>query len=60
MIAEVPRLAPHRHVIRDNVADLLGLSLSQVNVKATTEEKLGFTGEKKGLKAVAVVTAVTV
>jgi len=60
VIAEVPRLAPHRHVIRDNVADLLGLSLSQVNVKATTEEKLGFTGEKKGLKAVAVVTAVTV
>ncbi|MBF0482412.1 MAG: 2-C-methyl-D-erythritol 4-phosphate cytidylyltransferase [Desulfovibrionaceae bacterium] len=60
VIAETPRLAPHRHVIRDNVADLLGLALSQVNVKATTEEKLGFTGEKKGLKAVAVVTAVTV
>jgi 2-C-methyl-D-erythritol 4-phosphate cytidylyltransferase/2-C-methyl-D-erythritol 2,4-cyclodiphosphate synthase len=59
VIAEVPRLAPHRRVIRDNVADLLGLSLSQVNVKATTEEKLGFTGKKKGLKAVAVVTAVT-
>ncbi len=57
VIAQVPRLAPHREFIRKSVAGLLGLDKSRVALKATTEEKLGFTGEKKGLKAVAVVTA---
>ncbi|KAB1439034.1 2-C-methyl-D-erythritol 4-phosphate cytidylyltransferase [Pseudodesulfovibrio senegalensis] len=57
VIAQVPRLAPHAAQIRRTVANLLGLDSGQVNVKATTEEKLGFTGEKKGIKAVACVTA---
>ncbi len=56
IVAQVPRLAPHREQIRNQVASLLGLQPSQVNVKATTEEGLGFTGEKKGIKAMAVVT----
>uniref|UniRef100_I2Q0C0 Bifunctional enzyme IspD/IspF n=1 Tax=Desulfovibrio sp. U5L TaxID=596152 RepID=I2Q0C0_9BACT len=56
VIAQVPKLAPHNHAIRVNVAALLGLDKSQVNLKATTEEGLGFTGEKKGIKAVALVT----
>jgi 2-C-methyl-D-erythritol 4-phosphate cytidylyltransferase/2-C-methyl-D-erythritol 2,4-cyclodiphosphate synthase len=56
IIAQIPRVSPHAQAIRLNVAALLGLDRSQVNVKATTEEGLGFTGEKKGIKAVAVVT----
>lgn len=56
VIAQIPKLAPYREQIRKNVASLLGQPLDHVNVKATTEEKLGFTGEKKGIKAVATVT----
>lgn len=57
VIAQVPKLAPHAKQIAKNVCRLLGLEPEQVNFKATTEEKLGFTGEKKGLKAVVSVTA---
>jgi 2-C-methyl-D-erythritol 4-phosphate cytidylyltransferase/2-C-methyl-D-erythritol 2,4-cyclodiphosphate synthase len=57
VIAQIPRLAPHKEAIRSNVARLLELCDQQVNVKATTEEHLGFTGRKEGIKAVAVVTA---
>jgi len=58
IVAQVPKIGPHRDHIRDNVAGLLGLAPSRVNVKATTEEKLGFTGEKRGIKAYAAATAV--
>ena len=57
IIAQVPRLVPWKTQIKKNICRLLKLEQHQVNVKATTEEKLGFTGEKKGIKAVAVVTA---
>jgi 2-C-methyl-D-erythritol 4-phosphate cytidylyltransferase/2-C-methyl-D-erythritol 2,4-cyclodiphosphate synthase len=57
VITQIPRLAPHAAQIAKNVARLLELGPAQVNVKATTEEKLGFTGQKKGIKAVAAVTA---
>jgi len=57
VIAQVPRLAPHADQITKNIVRLLALEPTQVNFKATTEEKLGFTGEKKGVKAVACVTA---
>ena len=56
VITQVPRLAPHAGQIAKNLCRLLGLEPGQVNFKATTEEKLGFTGEKKGIKAVASVT----
>ena len=56
IIAQIPRLAPHARQIQENVAHLLELPFSRVNFKATTEEKLGFTGQKLGLKAVAAVT----
>ena len=56
VIAQIPKVGPHREMIRRNVARLLGLDLGAVNVKATTEEGLGFTGERLGIKAVAVVT----
>ncbi|NCD26717.1 MAG: 2-C-methyl-D-erythritol 4-phosphate cytidylyltransferase [Deltaproteobacteria bacterium] len=57
VIAQIPRLSPHKTAIRSNVARLLELNDDHVNIKATTEEHLGFTGRKEGIKAVAVVTA---
>ena len=60
IIAQTPRLGPHKAAIRGNVARLMELADEQVNIKATTEEHLGFTGRKEGLKAVAVVTAARV
>jgi 2-C-methyl-D-erythritol 4-phosphate cytidylyltransferase/2-C-methyl-D-erythritol 2,4-cyclodiphosphate synthase len=56
VIAQAPRIAPHREVIAANLSKMLNLPIAAVNVKATTEEGLGFTGEKKGVKVVAVVT----
>jgi 2-C-methyl-D-erythritol 4-phosphate cytidylyltransferase/2-C-methyl-D-erythritol 2,4-cyclodiphosphate synthase len=55
VIAQVPRIAPYRDAVTDNIAKLLRLDRSRVNLKATTEEHLGFTGEKKGIKAAALV-----
>ena len=52
--AQRPKLSPHIEAMRKNIADALGIDISQVSVKATTEEKLGFTGEGKGMSATAV------
>ena len=57
IIAQVPKISPHRALIHKNLCALLGLAAEAVNVKATTEERLGFTGRKEGIKAVAVVSA---
>ncbi len=57
VIAQVPKLGPHKARMAAQIAQLLELPQACVNVKATTEEGLGFTGEKRGIKAVAVVTA---
>jgi 2-C-methyl-D-erythritol 4-phosphate cytidylyltransferase/2-C-methyl-D-erythritol 2,4-cyclodiphosphate synthase len=57
VIAQIPRLGPHKQRMAAHIAQLLELPAGAVNVKATTEEGLGFTGEKRGVKAVAVVTA---
>ncbi len=57
VVAQVPKIAPHREAIRKNLSRLTGLDVSRISIKATTEEHLGFTGERKGLKAVAVVSA---
>lgn len=56
VVTQIPRLAPHAAQIAKNICRLLGLEAHQVNFKATTEETLGFTGQKKGIKAVASVT----
>lgn len=56
VMAQIPRLAPFREAIRNNIARLLSLPPQRVNFKATTEEGLGFTGQKLGIKAVAAVT----
>ena len=57
VVAQKPRLAPWREEIRNNVASLLGLARHEVNLKATTEEGLGFTGRIEGIKAWALVSA---
>ncbi len=54
VICQRPKLAPFIEEMRKNIAADLGLSLSQVSVKATTEEKLGFTGRGEGIAAEAV------
>ena len=54
VIAQAPKLAPHILKMRENIANAVGIDLSSVSVKATTEEKLGFTGEKLGIAAHAV------
>ena len=54
MIAQKPKLMPYIPQMQKNIADTLGISLSQVNVKATTEEHLGFTGDGSGMSCHAV------
>lgn len=54
VIAQKPKLAPYIQQMKENIADVLGLEKSQVNIKATTEEGLGFTGEGRGISAQAV------
>ena len=54
VLAQAPKLAPHIQAMRENLARTLGISADRVSVKATTEERLGFTGEKLGIAAHAV------
>ena len=56
IIAEAPKITPHREAIRRRIADLLDLDLSRVSVKATTTEQLGFTGRREGIAVQAAVT----
>ena len=54
ILAQRPKLAPHIPAMRDNLAARMGIAPGQVNVKATTEEGLGFTGAGEGMAAHAV------
>ena len=54
IIAQAPKMRPHIDAMRENIAKMLGIDISQVNVKATTEEGLGFTGNGEGISAQAV------
>ena len=56
LICEKPKIKPHRDAMREKVAELCGLPLTRVSVKATTTEKLGFTGRGEGLAAQASAT----
>ena len=58
LLAEAPRIGPHRDAIRRSIAELLQVESDAVNVKATTTEKLGFTGRGEGLAAMASVLLV--
>ena len=51
VIAQMPKLAPFIDEMRSNIAKALGVDIDAVSVKATTEEKLGFTGRKEGISA---------
>ncbi len=55
LMAQAPKMAPHIDAMRAVIAEDLGISLGQVNVKATTTERLGFTGRGEGIAAEAVV-----
>ena len=54
IVAQKPKLAPYIEKMRENIANALGISVTQISIKATTEEKLGFTGSCEGIAAQAV------
>ncbi len=54
IIAQKPKMAPHIPTMRENIASSLNISIDQINVKATTEEGLGFTGEGLGISSQAI------
>lgn len=51
IIAQAPKMAPHIQKMRENIARVLNTDINNVNVKATTEEGLGFTGNKQGISS---------
>jgi 2-C-methyl-D-erythritol 4-phosphate cytidylyltransferase/2-C-methyl-D-erythritol 2,4-cyclodiphosphate synthase len=56
VVCEAPRVSPHRDAMRARIAAIAGVSISRVAIKATTSEKLGFTGRGEGLVAMATAT----
>ena len=56
IICEAPKISPHREMIRAQIAQIAGLNLDRISVKATTTEQLGFTGRKEGIAAMALAT----
>ncbi|MBR6905731.1 MAG: 2-C-methyl-D-erythritol 2,4-cyclodiphosphate synthase [Selenomonadaceae bacterium] len=54
IVAQKPKLAPYIEAMRNRIAEVLEVELDQVSVKATTEERLGFTGAEQGISAYAV------
>lgn len=58
LIAEAPKVGPHRQAMREKLAEILGISLERCSVKATTNEKIGFIGRREGIAAIATATVV--
>ncbi len=54
LIAEAPKILPHVPAMKENIAGVLGVSISQVGIKATTSEGMGFVGRGEGMSAMAV------
>ncbi|MZG31158.1 MAG: 2-C-methyl-D-erythritol 2,4-cyclodiphosphate synthase [Nitrospinae bacterium] len=54
IVAQKPKLAPHLPEMKDNIASTMGINTDQINIKATTTEKLGFAGREEGIAAYAV------
>lgn len=59
MMCERPKIGPHADAMREKLSDIMGIELSRVSVKATTTERLGFTGREEGIAAQAVTTLVS-
>ncbi|HSV04341.1 MAG TPA: bifunctional 2-C-methyl-D-erythritol 4-phosphate cytidylyltransferase/2-C-methyl-D-erythritol 2,4-cyclodiphosphate synthase [Phenylobacterium sp.] len=59
LVCERPKVRPHRQAMRERIADLLGVAVERVSVKATTTEGMGFTGREEGLMAQALVSVET-
>lgn len=51
IVAQAPKMSPYKEEMRKNIADALGIEPDRINIKATTEEGLGFTGEKLGISS---------
>ncbi len=60
IIAQRPKIGPYREQMRENIAYALGISKSQINIKATTEEGMGFTGRGEGISSQAIALLMTV
>jgi 2-C-methyl-D-erythritol 4-phosphate cytidylyltransferase/2-C-methyl-D-erythritol 2,4-cyclodiphosphate synthase len=58
LIAEAPKVGPHRDRMRQNLATMLGISIDRCSVKATTNETIGFVGRREGIAAIATATVV--
>ncbi|MCA1441010.1 bifunctional 2-C-methyl-D-erythritol 4-phosphate cytidylyltransferase/2-C-methyl-D-erythritol 2,4-cyclodiphosphate synthase [Ensifer sp. IC4062] len=58
LIAEAPKVGPHRQQMRENLATMLGVTIDRCSIKATTNEKLGFIGRNEGIAAIATATVV--
>jgi len=58
ILCEAPRIAPHRGAMRARIAEILGIDLDRIAVKATTTEGLGFTGRREGIAALATATVI--
>ena len=56
IVCEAPKIGPHRDLIRDKISEIIDLDINRISVKATTTEKLGFTGKGEGIMAQAVAT----
>lgn len=56
IVCETPKIGPHRDAMRARIADIAGISVDRVGVKATTSERLGFTGRREGIAAYATAT----
>ena len=56
IICEAPKIGPHRERIREKLAETMGVDLGRVAIKATTTERLGFTGRQEGMAALAIAT----
>lgn len=56
IIAEAPKIGPHREAMRERIADICGISVDRIGVKATTNEGLGFAGRREGIAALATAT----
>lgn len=60
IIAQAPKMAPHILKMRENISKSIGVDIDSVNVKATTEEGLGFTGNKEGISSQAICSLIKV